>query len=412
MIIEPPSFITQPSSAVVISGQDVLLKCQAKGDPHPDIVWSRVDAPIDPGRVRAIPGKGLRISSARRSDSGEYVCGARNAAGATAAPVAQLQVHEPPKVAAARPLAEVRAAVGRDHRVELRCKVTGSPAPVVFWTVEESEAEINVPDLFFFFPGDVRGRAQMAPNGSLLIENPLLTDSGRYACAAANEAGGVVLGHSHLLVYDPKDFDSEEALAKHSDLYHTVDSPKQDKIRLALRVSLAKAYALGGDSVRLTWETSDSKVKVSGFRVWFKAEDLPPNQFRHVDVAHAEAASFVVTRLKPATSYAFFVQPYAGEISGYPSSLVWVETRQAPPEEAPTIVEARLINATTIFLAWDSPDEDKTNGDLLGYEVSLVFMRSMQRRAFIMAMSNCVRKHAQSCPFVRLQHLECVLMHT
>ena len=34
---DPPFFVIKPHATSIVRGQDVLIKCQASGDPHPDI---------------------------------------------------------------------------------------------------------------------------------------------------------------------------------------------------------------------------------------------------------------------------------------------------------------------------------------------------------------------------------------
>ena len=61
-----------------IAGDDILIECQASGDPHPDIVWTRENEDIDITKVKIIHGKGLRIENIHPSDEGTYICTAKN----------------------------------------------------------------------------------------------------------------------------------------------------------------------------------------------------------------------------------------------------------------------------------------------------------------------------------------------
>lgn len=88
-------------SAVV--GQDILIECQASGDPHPDIIWKKDDGDIDVTKVRIVHGKGLRIENARPSDAGTYVCTAKNIVGSVTSS-AVLKVLEPPVISVRPPL--------------------------------------------------------------------------------------------------------------------------------------------------------------------------------------------------------------------------------------------------------------------------------------------------------------------
>ena len=77
----------------VLAGEDVLLACQADGDPFPVVEWSRRDLGTKSSasvshsvteaaaNIRVIPGKGLRILSVHPSDEGVYECRASNLMG-------------------------------------------------------------------------------------------------------------------------------------------------------------------------------------------------------------------------------------------------------------------------------------------------------------------------------------------
>ena len=79
-----------------------------------------------------------------------------------------------------------------------------------------------------------------------------------------------------------------------------------------------------------------------------------------------------VVGLEEFVNYELFVQPFnepAGVV-GLPSPLQLVRTHQTHPSKAPIIVEAKMINSSAAFVAWNSLDEDDHNGALLGYKVS------------------------------------------
>ena len=68
-----------------------------------------------------------------------------------------------------------------------------------------------------------------------------------------------------------------------------------------------------------------------------------------------------------------FLQPFneAG-IVGLPSALKLVKTHQTHPSASPVILEAKMINATMLLVAWNPLHEDDHNGPLLGFKVSYV----------------------------------------
>ncbi len=62
-------------------------------------------------------------------------------------------------------------------------------------------------------PGSRRRNMYVTSDGALKMEAATVANSGHYACAAAN-AVGAALARSHLVVFDPQDF---EDVAKNND---------------------------------------------------------------------------------------------------------------------------------------------------------------------------------------------------
>lgn len=120
-----------------MAGSDVLIECQASGDPHPDIVWSRKEGDINIAKTKVIHGKGLRIENVHPSDEGTYVCSAKNLVGSVTSE-AWLEILEVPEITA-QPPNSLQVKKGTE-RVRLDCLVAGDPKPLVFWTKEDTAA--------------------------------------------------------------------------------------------------------------------------------------------------------------------------------------------------------------------------------------------------------------------------------
>ena len=50
-----------------------------------------------------------------------------------------------------------------------------------------------------------------------------------------------------------------------------------------------------------------------------------------------------------------------------------VETEMAEPEAAPKITETRILNATTIYMAWEGLEAGNLNGPIIGYDITVSF---------------------------------------
>ncbi|NXK97014.1 HMCN1 protein, partial [Formicarius rufipectus] len=166
-----------------IEGIPVTLPCKASGVPKPSIVWSKKGEVILPSSVGFSGGSdgSLTVVSPRGEDSGEYTCGATNAAGSATRKV-QLTVYVKPRVS--RPgdqqgngPIEVSVLAGED--VTLPCEVRSLPPPIITWA---KEMQLISP----FSP-----RHTFLPSGSMKISETQVSDSGMYICVATNIAGNV-----------------------------------------------------------------------------------------------------------------------------------------------------------------------------------------------------------------------------
>lgn len=72
----------EPVETIVDAGGRVTLDCQAAGEPQPTITWSRQGRPIPwDNRLTMLPNSSLYIAAARKEDTSEYECVARNLMG-------------------------------------------------------------------------------------------------------------------------------------------------------------------------------------------------------------------------------------------------------------------------------------------------------------------------------------------
>ncbi|NWS11562.1 HMCN1 protein, partial [Pachyramphus minor] len=78
----PPVITVEPVGAVVDAGATALLHCQARGEPAPAISWSQQGQPVvSDDRVTVLSNGSLRVAAARREDTAQYECVARNLLG-------------------------------------------------------------------------------------------------------------------------------------------------------------------------------------------------------------------------------------------------------------------------------------------------------------------------------------------
>ncbi|XP_067344021.1 protein sidekick-2 isoform X2 [Channa argus] len=122
--------------------------------------------------------------------------------------------------------------------------------------------------------------------------------------------------------------------------------------------------------VSLSWEPgSDGLSPVRYYTVQLR--ELPENNWTvHSASVNHEATSYIVSRLKPFTSYQFRVKT-TNDIgdSEYSEESEAITTLQDAPDEAPTILSVTPHTTTSVLIRWQPPSEEKINGILLGFRI-------------------------------------------
>ncbi|XP_051871183.1 roundabout homolog 1 isoform X3 [Pristis pectinata] len=182
-VLERPSFVKKPNSQVLLVDETVEFKCEARGDPTPNVHWRKEDGQLPKLRSEIQGGNTLVIQHVTAADVGTYSCVAENMVGKTEASVT-LTVHAPPQFVV-KPRDQM-VAVGRT--VTFMCEATGNPQPAIFWQREGSQ---NL--LFSYQPPEPSSRFSVSQVGDLTITNVQRSDVGYYSCQALNVAGSVII---------------------------------------------------------------------------------------------------------------------------------------------------------------------------------------------------------------------------
>ncbi|XP_077934173.1 hemicentin-1 [Halichoerus grypus] len=164
----------KPVEISVLAGEEVTLPCEVKSLPPPIITWAKETQLISPFSPRHtfLPSGSMKIIETRVSDSGMYLCVATNIAGNVTQSV-KLNVHVPPKIQRGPKLMKVQ--VGQ--RVDIPCNAQGTPLPVITWFKGRSALLVD----------GVQHVSSL--DGTLSIDQAMLSDAGLYTCVATNIAG-------------------------------------------------------------------------------------------------------------------------------------------------------------------------------------------------------------------------------
>lgn len=166
-------------------GLNLNLACTVDGWPQASITWTLpnglvLDKPQNIGRVSFLANGTLQVRQVATFDKGTYICKASNSFGSSTLSYPVVVMVFPPRIT--NTLTSITR-VSRGSPVTLNCVATGIPKPDISWTLPGRTT--LVPHNRF----TVQGGIFMTEEGSLVIQNPILTNSGIYKCNAKNALG-------------------------------------------------------------------------------------------------------------------------------------------------------------------------------------------------------------------------------
>uniref|UniRef100_A0A8C1BK03 Protein tyrosine kinase 7a n=1 Tax=Cyprinus carpio carpio TaxID=630221 RepID=A0A8C1BK03_CYPCA len=228
-----PEWIQKPADSQLEEGRAGYLHCHTRGTPEPEVTWYRNMQPISAEDVRfkLFPNGTLRInnvevydghlysceskteagklnaqarvyvldgsdvpvwveqkggtlhfSTVTRADAGNYTCLASNSQQGEIRAVVQLTV----AVYVVFKLKPENTTVYQGHTAVLHCQATGDPPPFIQWKKKDKFLEAD------------KSRFQKMANGSLVIHDVSMEDTGSYTCIAGNSCN---IAHTSAELY-------------------------------------------------------------------------------------------------------------------------------------------------------------------------------------------------------------------
>ncbi|KAK2912427.1 immunoglobulin superfamily member 10 [Channa argus] len=186
-VVAYPSRILEPKMRELKShaGNTVEMRCKAEGRPMPMISWILANRTqvrgqnAEMGRVSVSAEGTLVIEQVSVYDRGQYKCIASNPAGADTATVRLQVVAAPPGIVEEK-RQQLKANVSQT--LWLPCTGQGSPHPTIHWVLSDGtvvQSRGSASDT----------RISVCVNGTLIIKDATLADSGKYECIATSSTG-------------------------------------------------------------------------------------------------------------------------------------------------------------------------------------------------------------------------------
>ncbi|XP_067898771.1 immunoglobulin superfamily member 10 [Heterodontus francisci] len=176
------------TSLKVKNGDYAMFNCQAVGKPLPKILWMLPTNEIisfSKNRYHLHSNGSLVIKNTRFSDTGEYMCIARNPGGDDT-DLFHLDVAGKPPVINSlyRNKTVIKDIAVRHTRKLIDCSAEGMPRPHIMWII---------PDNILLKAPYYGSRIVVHLNGTLEIRNVRASDKAKFICVARNDAGEAIL---------------------------------------------------------------------------------------------------------------------------------------------------------------------------------------------------------------------------
>ncbi|KAJ8015188.1 hypothetical protein DPEC_G00023540 [Dallia pectoralis] len=187
-------------SVSVLAEGDVLLPCEASGEPQPALSWTKVStgATIQANtkhgqRFEVLKNGTFVIKNVQLQDRGQYLCTAQNTFGSDRIVITVAVQTQPPKIIDSHST-EVQVYLGKP--ISIDCVASGKPQAQISWILPDRTFVRDV--------GDLDRPAVLLPNGTLRIQSANFSSKGDYKCIASNAAGAdTVTRHIHVAALPP-----------------------------------------------------------------------------------------------------------------------------------------------------------------------------------------------------------------
>ncbi|KPP66325.1 hypothetical protein Z043_115182 [Scleropages formosus] len=180
-----PQIRGAPGPMKISFGQNLHLPCLVDAWPQATITWTlpsglTLNKPQVIGKVTYLSNGTLQVKDTTMFDRGTYSCKVTNTFGSSVLSYPVAVMVYPPRITSAPPSI---TRVARGSPVTLTCTAAGTPKPEISWTLPGRTT--LVPSNRFATQGSIH----MTMEGNLVIQNPVLMNSGIYKCNAKNALG-------------------------------------------------------------------------------------------------------------------------------------------------------------------------------------------------------------------------------
>ncbi|XP_056279234.1 neural cell adhesion molecule L1-like protein isoform X3 [Pseudoliparis swirei] len=328
---EAPRILTRDFQEYgVVVGRDIVMNCSVFGSPPPTISWARNETlePIE-GEQFLSPTGSLKITSAEKNDSGNYVCVASNREGKSSV-IAVLDVKDPTKIA--YPPQDMEIISGTTAQLMCQAEFDESLRGTFMFAWKKDGEEIPLEEHSRYFMND----------GMLQIMSVNMSDQGIYTCIARTS------------------LDEDNATA----LLTVLDVPDVPRNVVISEMGIPR-------NVQLAWiPGSDHNSSVIEFIVEYEESQWEPGRWKELQKVPGNQATATLA-LQGHLNYQFRVYAVNGVGPGPPSEpSERYRTPPAAPERNPENIKIQDHRPDQMDIGWEPLLPIEHNAPGLEYKVS------------------------------------------
>ncbi|XP_070489904.1 protein sax-3-like [Chironomus tepperi] len=367
----PPQIIQGPVNQTLPIKSVASLPCRAIGTPKPVISWYKDGIPVVQSDKISIEDNGLLTITElnKNDDTGLYTCVASSKSGkSTWSGFLRIEVPTNPNI--------------KFYRAPEPSTLPGQPGrPLILEKTDNSVKLTWIPSNAFGASSVIGYKIEMFSRN--------LTETWVEVANRIQDISYRIDGLRSGMTY---------YFAVRAENSHGVSGPSQlsepvtlgvDDTNSNLDLSEARASLLSGDVIeltnatsvestatKLTWDIINGRY-VEGFYIYARNiddtsldnESQPTYKMLTVLNAGSGASSCKIDGLQKFTTYEFFIVPFYKAVEGKPSNSRITRTLEDVPSEAPSNMEAKLLNTSTVYVKWKAPPAKFYNGVLKSYNV-------------------------------------------
>ncbi|XP_063061156.1 roundabout homolog 2 isoform X2 [Engraulis encrasicolus] len=363
----PPPIIRQgPANQTLGVDTVALLKCQASGDPIPNISWLKDGVSLlgkDP-RMSLQELGSLQIKNIRLSDSGIYTCVAASSSGETSWS-AFLEVKE----------GGGQLVVKNQDENEL----PGPPSKPQVTDVTKNSVSLSwQPGLAGGSPVSsyvIEAFSQSVSNSWQTVADHVKTTQFTVKSLRPNTIYlFMVRAVNNFGLSDPSPMSEPVRTQDISPPSQGVDHRHVQKELGEVIVRLHNPEVLSPTTIQVTWTVDRQSQYIQGYRILYRQTSglSSPGPWQSQDVKVPSERSVVLAQLRKGIVYEIKVRPYFNEFQGMDSESRTARTTEEAPSAPPQQVTVQMVgsqNSTSISISWDPPPPDHQNGIIQEYKI-------------------------------------------